>query len=193
MILLIDNYDSFTYNVFQLVSSLTKEEVRVIRNDAISVDEVFSLNPRCIILSPGPAHPAQSGVCLEIIEKCTNIPILGICLGHQAIGHVFGAQILQQEHPMHGKVDTLRISDETSLLFKSVKQAVPIMRYHSLYIDEDSLTRDFKVVARTNDGVIQAIEHKARPLYGVQFHPESYFTDSGSDIIQNFLRSVQLC
>ena len=184
MILLIDNYDSFVFNVEQYVKELTSEDVLSVRNDKITLEEIRKLNPSKIILSPGPKHPKDSGICLEILRSDLNAPILGICLGHQAIGLVSGASIKRLEKPFHGKTSNIEILDAEPL-FTGLANKFEVMRYHSLYVDD--LPSNLKPLAVSEDGVIMALRDIARPVFGIQFHPESYFTQYGKKIIENFI------
>ncbi|SEM58567.1 anthranilate synthase component 2 [Paenisporosarcina quisquiliarum] len=191
MILLIDNYDSFTYNLYQQISMLGKE-VKVIRNDAITISEIVELNPMAIIISPGPGTPADAGISIEIIRKLyKQYPILGICLGHQSIGAAFGAKIVQAKTIMHGKISTL--SYKNHALFESFNEPISVMRYHSLVIEEKSLTDQLEVIARAeDDNEIMAIKHVIYPLYGLQFHPESIGTKQGNRMMQSFIESLEI-
>ena len=187
MILLIDNYDSFVFNVEQYLKELTNEEVKTVRNDEITLERIRELNPDRIVLSPGPKHPKDSGICLEILKNIDNIPILGICLGHQAFGLVFGGKIERLELPLHGKTSEIMVTDKNSILFKDMPEKFNVMRYHSLYVSEENLPEDLTVTAKSNDGIIMALEHRTKSIYGVQFHPESFFTEYGKNIIRNFI------
>ena len=186
MVLLIDNYDSFSYNVYQLVGSI-REDIQVIRNDAMTVDEIEALNPDHIILSPGPGYPKDAGVCEEVIEKLKGKqPILGICLGHQAICEVFGAKIVHAKELMHGKKSPADI--DTSLpIFEGLPERIEVARYHSLAADSDTIPDMLKVIARTDDGEVMAVKHTEYEIYGLQFHPESILTPQGRKIMENFL------
>ena len=187
MILLIDNYDSFVFNVEQYLKELTNEEVKTVRNDEITLERIRELNPDRIVLSPGPKHPKDSGICLEILKNIDNIPILGICLGHQAFGLVFGGKNERLETPLHGKTSEIIVTDKNSILFKDMPEKFNVMRYHSLYVSEENLPEDLTVTAKSNDGIIMALEHRTKSIYGVQFHPESFFTEYGKNIIRNFI------
>ena len=184
MILLIDNYDSFVFNVEQYLRELTSEEVRCVRNDKITLDEIRRLNPSKIVLSPGPKHPQDSGICLEILRSDIAAPILGICLGHQAIGLVHGAKIKRLEKPYHGKTSLIKVSRKEPL-FTGLPDEFEVMRYHSLYVDE--LPSNLQAAAVSEDGVVMALSVRDRPIFGIQFHPESYFTQYGKKIIENFI------
>ena len=191
MILLIDNYDSFVFNVAQYLGELTDEEVRTVRNDQVTLAEIRALKPSRIVLSPGPKHPKDSGICLEILKEITNIPILGICLGHQAFGLVHGATVKRLEVPLHGKTSVLTVSEPQSVLFKGLPQQFSVMRYHSLYVDKDTLPQELIITALSDDGVIMALQHKTKPIHSIQFHPESFFTEYGKNILKNFLVGTQ--
>ncbi|KAF0819805.1 MULTISPECIES: anthranilate synthase component II [unclassified Cytobacillus] len=189
MILLIDNYDSFTFNLYQYLGELG-QEIKVVRNDQITIDEIEKLNPDAIVLSPGPGRPEKAGVIVEVIQQYyRKLPILGICLGHQAIGYAFGARIEKARKIMHGKVSKLKHNG--SQLFQYMPQPISIMRYHSLIIQSGTLPVSFKVLARSmDDNEIMAIKHEDYPLYGLQFHPESVGTDLGKKILENFLQTI---
>ena len=191
MILLIDNYDSFVFNVAQYLGELTDEEVRTMRNDQLTLAEIRALKPSRIVLSPGPKHPKDSGICLEILKEITDIPILGICLGHQAFGLVHGATVKRLEVPLHGKTSLLTVIEPQSVLFKGLPQQFSVMRYHSLYVDKDTLPQELIITALSDDGVIMALQHKAKPIHSIQFHPESFFTEYGKNILKNFLVGTQ--
>ncbi len=186
MILLIDNYDSFSYNVYQLVGSVNPD-IKVIRNDEMTIQEIEALSPSHIILSPGPGRPADAGICEEVIRYFAGkIPIMGICLGHQAICEVFGATITYAKELMHGKQSVAALDTE-SLVFRGMRREITVARYHSLAAEPDSMPTQLKVTARTADGEVMAVEHRDYPIYGVQFHPESVLTPEGKRIIENFL------
>ena len=191
MILLIDNYDSFVFNVAQYLGELTDEEVRTVRNDQLTLAEIRALKPSRIVLSPGPKHPKDSGICLEILKEITDIPILGICLGHQAFGLVHGATVKRLEVPLHGKTSVLTVTEPQSVLFKGLPQQFNVMRYHSLYVDKDTLPQELIITALSDDGVIMALQHKTKPIHSIQFHPESFFTEYGKNILKNFLVGTQ--
>ncbi|MBY6054204.1 anthranilate synthase component II [Cytobacillus firmus] len=190
MILLIDNYDSFTFNLYQYLGELG-QEIKVVRNDQITVEEIEKLDPDAIVLSPGPGRPEQAGVIVEVIQQFyRKLPILGICLGHQAIGYAFGAKIEKAKKIMHGKVSKLKHNG--SQLFQYMPQPISIMRYHSLIIQSGTLPGSFKVLARSmDDNEIMAIKHEDYSLYGLQFHPESVGTDLGKRILENFLQTIR--
>ena len=188
MILMIDNYDSFVFNVEQYLKEMTDDEVITVRNDAITIDDIKKMNPSKIIFSPGPKHPKDSGICLEILnntDELGNIPILGICLGHQAIGMNFGGEIKRLENPLHGKTSEITVLSENSVLFKNLPKKFKVMRYHSLYVN--NIPEDVEVTAKSEDGVAMAVEHKSKNIFGIQFHPESIFTEYGKNMIRNFL------
>ena len=191
MILLIDNYDSFVFNVAQYLGELTDEEVRTVRNDQLTLTEIRALKPSRIVLSPGPKHPKDSGICLEILKEITDIPILGICLGHQAFGLVHSGTIKRLEVPLHGKTSVLTVTEPQSVLFKGLPQQFSVMRYHSLYVDKDTLPQELIITALSDDGVIMALQHKTKPIHSIQFHPESFFTEYGKNILKNFLIGTQ--
>lgn len=187
MILLIDNYDSFSYNVYQLTASVCPD-VKVIRNDAMTVEEIEALSPSHIILSPGPGRPGNAGICEEVIRRLAGkIPILGICLGHQAICEVFGAKVTYAKKLMHGKQSVAEL-DTDSRLFWGMENKMTVARYHSLAAEAETIPEGLKITARTPDGEVMAVEHREFPVYGVQFHPESVLTPEGRKIMENFLR-----
>ncbi|MBK1809084.1 aminodeoxychorismate/anthranilate synthase component II [Clostridium sp. YIM B02505] len=192
MIILIDNYDSFTYNVYQYLSELG-EEVEVYRNDKITSGEIKQLSPEAIIISPGPGYPKDAGNSLDIISgNYKYIPILGICLGHQSIGQVFGGSIIKAKKVMHGKSSEIYHEDNT--LFKDIPLPTKVMRYHSLVIDRASLSEELKVIATSiDDEEIMAVKHARYPVYGIQFHPESIFTPMGKKLLANFIEIKNTC
>jgi anthranilate synthase/aminodeoxychorismate synthase-like glutamine amidotransferase len=186
MVLLIDNYDSFSYNLYQLVGSLDPD-IKVIRNDELTLAEIEALKPRRIILSPGPGKPSDSGICEDVIRYFGGkIPILGVCLGHQAICEVFGATVTYARQLMHGKQSQMHL-DNDSLMFRGMQPVVPAARYHSLAADAATIPACLKVTARTEDGEVMAVEHTQMPIYGLQFHPESILTPDGAQMMRNFL------
>jgi anthranilate synthase component 2 len=190
MILLIDNYDSFSYNLYQLLGSLMPD-LKVARNDKISLAEIVVLNPSHIILSPGPGRPAGAGICEELVSTFTGkIPILGVCLGHQAICEVFGAVITYAKALMHGRASAVSLENGCPL-FAGLPPAIQAGRYHSLAADPATIPETLLVTARTEDGVVLAVSHRHHPVYGVQFHPESILTPGGKRILENFLRIRQ--
>lgn len=186
MIVLIDNYDSFSYNLYQLIGSV-EPNIRVVRNDALSVAEVAALDPQAIVLSPGPGRPSAAGICEEVAVKLgSEIPILGVCLGHQAIVEAFGGVVGYARELMHGKSSRV-VVEAGSPLFAGLPREIVVGRYHSLAADPDSLPACLRVSARAADGEIMAIEHVEFPVFGVQFHPESIMTPDGRVMIENFL------
>ena len=186
MHLLIDNYDSFSYNVYQLIGAISPE-VLVKRNDEITVEEIKRLQPETIILSPGPGRPIHAGICLEVIRECGGkIPIIGICLGHQAICEAFGADISYAKELMHGKTSVINIK-KGSKIFKGLPNEIHVARYHSLSAKTETMPSCLRVVATSEDGEIMAVEHTAYPIYGVQFHPESILTQYGREMMLNIL------
>ena len=188
MILVIDNYDSFTYNLVHIVAQWV-EEVQVVRNDAIDVDDVRTLDPDGILISPGPGRPADAGITEQVIDRYGGtIPVLGVCLGHQAIGEVFGGRIVHAPTLMHGK--TSEILHNGSRLFSGVSQGFVATRYHSLVIERTTLPDVLEVTAETPDGVIMGVRHKTLPIVGIQFHPESILTTEGPRIVHNWLSEV---
>ena len=190
MILLIDNYDSFSYNLFQLAGTV-RPDIRVIRNDVYTVEEIEAMQPEAIILSPGPGRPEDAGVCVEVIKRLSGrVPILGVCLGHQAICLALGGTVSYAKQLMHGKQSDAQI-DEGSALFRGLHSPVKVARYHSLAAVEETLPAELKVTARTADGEVMAVEHRSYPLYGLQFHPESVLTPDGMQIIKNFMEGIR--
>jgi carbamoylphosphate synthase small subunit len=185
MILLIDNYDSFTYNLYHYLIQAGEKEVLVKRNDEITIDEIKKLNPRGIVLSPGPCTPNEAGICLDVIEKLQGIfPIFGVCLGHQSIGQAFGGKVIKT-YPMHGKIS--EIFHKGKNLFKNLPSPFKATRYHSLIIEKETCPTDLEITSETEDGIIMGIAHKKFKIYGVQFHPESIASEHGHQIIKNFL------
>jgi anthranilate synthase/aminodeoxychorismate synthase-like glutamine amidotransferase len=187
MLLVIDNYDSFTYNLVQYLGELGAD-VTVRRNDAISVDEVGALEPTAIVISPGPCAPHQAGVSVPLIQQWgSTIPTLGVCLGHQAIGEAYGGRVVRARRVMHGKCSTVR-HDGTGL-FQGLPNPLPVMRYHSLIVERESLPPDLEILAVATDdpAEVHAMRHRRHPVWGVQFHPESILTTGGKTILQNFL------
>ena len=186
MILLIDNYDSFSYNLYQYLGELSSN-IRVIRNDELTVAEIEALAPSHIILSPGPGRPEDAGVIIDVVKKLGGkMPILGVCLGHQAICEAYGAVITYAKELMHGKQSVVR-PDRESPVFAGLPEEMPVARYHSLAADPATIPDCLKVIARTEDGEVMAVEHREVPVYGLQFHPESIMTPEGKRILKNFL------
>ena len=186
MLLIIDNYDSFSYNLFQLIGGIYPD-IKVIRNDAMTVSEIETLNPEAIVISPGPGRPSDAGVCIDVIKELgPKIPMLGVCLGHQAICEAYGATITYAKELMHGK-QSIATADPTCQLYSGLSNKFSVARYHSLAADPDTIPECLKVTARTDDGEIMGIKHKAYDIYGVQFHPESILTPDGKVILKNFI------
>ena len=185
MLLMIDNYDSFTYNLVQYLAEIG-QEVEVVRNDKISIEEINQLNPQYIVISPGPCTPNEAGISLELIEAFKGkIPILGVCLGHQSIGQAFGGKIIHAQTIMHGK--TSKISHNNKGVFRGIKNPFIATRYHSLVIEKQTLPNCFDITAWTDDNEIMGIKHKELAIEGVQFHPESILSEHGHDLLKNFL------
>lgn len=188
MILLIDNYDSFSYNLFQLVGEI-KPDIKVIRNDEMNTEEIRKLSPDRIIISPGPGRPENAGIIVDVIKNIKDIPILGVCLGHQAICTAFGATVTYAKKLMHGKQSDVKFDTECAL-FRGCPEVAPVARYHSLAADADTLPEELKITALTADGEIMGIQHKKYPIYGVQFHPESIMTPNGKQMLKNFIKEI---
>ena len=188
MILLIDNYDSFSYNLFQLVGEIDPD-IKVIRNDEMTVEEIVELKPSRIILSPGPGRPENAGVIIDVVKNVHDIPILGVCLGHQAISMAFGATITYAKELMHGKQSDA-IFDTDCPLFAGCPEIAPVARYHSLAADANTIPEELKITARTTDGEVMAVQHIDYPIYGVQFHPESIMTPDGKQMLKNFIKEL---
>ncbi len=190
MLLLIDNYDSFTYNLVHFLGELGAVcEVR--RNDALTVDEALALKPKAIVLSPGPCTPTEAGICLDLVAKAgPKIPMLGVCLGHQTIGQAYGGKVIRAPEPMHGKISTVR--NKGKGLFSDLPPRIEVTRYHSLIVERASLPTDLEVTAETADGLIMGLAHKRHPVHGLQFHPESIASEHGHDLLANFLRLAGL-
>ena len=188
MIILIDNYDSFTFNVFHYLGEIGAK-VKVFRNDSISPEEVINMKPHGIVLSPGPCTPNKAGICLDLIEKSKSLyPILGICLGHQSIGQAFGASIVECTEIMHGKVDTIEHFNHP--IFSNIENSFEATRYHSLIVKNNTLTNEFEIIAKTKNDIIMGIAHKNKKIFGLQFHPESIGTINGKKILANFLKII---
>lgn len=186
MILLIDNYDSFSYNLYQLIGSINPK-IKVIRNDEKTVAQIKTMNPQCIIISPGPGKPSEAGICEEVVQSLGDkIPILGVCLGHQAICESFGGTVTYAKTLMHGKQSETKI--EADPIFSGLGNTIPVARYHSLALDESTLPACLDIIARSDDQEVMAVKHKEYPIYGLQFHPESIMTPDGEQIIRNFLK-----
>jgi anthranilate synthase component 2 len=189
MFLLIDNYDSFTYNLFHYLGELGAT-VEVKRNDSITVDEALEKNPEGIVLSPGPCDPDRAGICVELVRRAAGTyPILGVCLGHQSIGQAFGGEVILAPKPMHGKMS--QIAHQGDSLFSGLPSPFPATRYHSLMVRQETLPDCLEVTAESEDGVIQGLRHRTLPIAGVQFHPESIATQNGHAVLRNFLAMTQ--
>lgn len=187
MILLIDNYDSFSYNLYQLIGEI-EPDIKVIRNDELTVEEIRDLKPDRIILSPGPGRPENAGVIIEAAKTLgKDIPILGVCLGHQAICAAFGATVTYAKELMHGKQSEVKF-DKNCLFFRGCPETAPVARYHSLAADADTIPKELKITAVTTDGEVMAVQHTEYPIYGVQFHPESIMTPDGKQMLENFIK-----
>ena len=190
MILLIDNYDSFSYNLYQLIGSVEKD-IKVIRNDEYTIEEIEEMAPEALILSPGPGKPADAGVCIDAVKYFAGkLPMLGVCLGHQAICEAFGGTVSYAKELMHGKQSQARL-DGNSPVFRGLAEEIPVARYHSLAVLEETLPECLLVTARADDGEVMAVQHREYPVYGLQFHPESIMTPDGKQILKNFLEVVR--
>lgn len=189
MILLIDNYDSFSYNLYQLIGQVN-DDIEVYRNDKITLDEIEDLNPEAIILSPGPGRPEDAGICVDTVKKFHDkIPILGVCLGHQAICMAFGGKISYASKLMHGKSSIAKLNKDP--IFKGLNDEITVGRYHSLSLVETTLPKDLRIISKTADnGEIMAVKHEKYDIYGLQFHPESILTPDGITIIENFINKI---
>lgn len=186
MILILDNYDSFTYNLYQYVGTINSD-IKVVRNDKITVKEIEELNPSHIIISPGPGFPKDAGICIEAIKELAGkVPMLGVCLGHQAIGEAFGGDIVHAPTLMHGKADIIELKTDCPI-FKGLDKNTEVGRYHSLVVSRETLPSVLEVTALSRDGLIMAVKHKDYDVYGIQFHPESVLTPNGFKMIENFL------
>jgi len=190
MIILIDNYDSFTYNLVQYLGDLGVD-VKVYRNDEITAQQVIDENPDGILISPGPSDPDHAGICLELIKSASanNIPLFGVCLGHQSIAQSFGGKVIRAPEPMHGKLSIINHNGKG--MFKGLPSPYQITRYHSLIAEKETLPNCFDITAETEDGIIMAISHKEKPIHGVQFHPESIATEHGHALLKNFVELTQ--
>lgn len=187
MILIIDNYDSFTYNLLQFCGSI-EPNIKVVRNDSLTIDDIRKLNPTHIILSPGPGYPRDAGICEDVIRELKGeFPILGVCLGHQAICEVFGAEITHAVKLMHGKKSDISV-DNSSRIFRNMPKVVTGARYHSLIAKKSTVPRCLKITAADDMGEVMAVEHRDYPIYGLQFHPESILTPTGMQMISNFIK-----
>ncbi|MBI1301165.1 MAG: aminodeoxychorismate/anthranilate synthase component II [Alphaproteobacteria bacterium] len=190
MITLIDNYDSFTYNLVQYLGDLGVQ-TRIYRNDAQTPEEILQENPSGILISPGPCDPDQAGICLDLIKLCyaKDVPLFGVCLGHQAIAQAFGGKVIRAPEPVHGK--TSKITHKNKGVFKGLPSHYTVTRYHSLIAEKESLSDDLEITAETEDGIIMGLSHKEKPIHGVQFHPESIATQHGHDLLKNFVKLTQ--
>jgi anthranilate synthase/aminodeoxychorismate synthase-like glutamine amidotransferase len=189
MLLLLDNYDSFTYNLYQYLAELGAD-IQVRRNDQVSLDEIESMKPECIVISPGPCTPNEAGLSCDVIATFgRHIPLLGVCLGHQAIGQVYGGQVVLAPQPMHGK--TSLIYHQRVGIFRDLPHPFEANRYHSLLVERSSLPPELEVTAETDDGLVMGLRHRTYPVQGVQFHPESILTLVGKDLLRNFLTTVR--
>lgn len=186
MLILIDNYDSFTYNLVHYLGELGAESV-VIRNDKVTAEEVIAQKPQAIVLSPGPCTPNEAGVCLDLIKKAgAAIPLLGVCLGHQSIGQCYGGKVIRAPQPMHGKLSTITHTNKG--IFEGLPKQFEITRYHSLIVERATLPDCLEITAETSDGIVMGLQHKTHPVHGVQFHPESIASQQGHALLANFLR-----
>ncbi|MDD3360313.1 MAG: aminodeoxychorismate/anthranilate synthase component II [Hespellia sp.] len=187
MILLIDNYDSFSYNLYQLIGAF-QADIKVVRNDELTVEEIRALKPEAIILSPGPGRPEDAGICVEVVKQLgEEYKILGVCLGHQSICRAYGATVSYAKTLMHGK-QSMTDLDTTKEIFAGMPEQILAARYHSLAAQEDTMPEELQIIARTDDNEIMAVQHKKNRVYGLQFHPESILTPDGAKIIENFLK-----
>ena len=187
MILIIDNYDSFTYNLYQMIGEIYPE-IKTVRNDEITIDEIKKLSPKAIVLSPGPGKPSEAGICVDIVREFGGVfPIMGVCLGHQAICECYGGTVTYASKLMHGKQSDAEL-DTRSELFKGLPKEIKVARYHSLAADPATIPECLKVIATTADGEVMAVQHKEYPIFGLQFHPESILTPVGKTIIRNFIK-----
>lgn len=186
MVLLIDNYDSFTYNLYQYIG-VFEEDIKVVRNDKITIEQIEALNPSHIVLSPGPKSPAEAGICMDVVRHFYDKkPILGICLGHQSIGAAFGAKVSYAKELYHGKQSEITHNGEG--IFEGIPAGIKVARYHSLAVYKDTLPDFMEVTAQTADGEVMAMRHRDYPVIGIQFHPESIYTEHGKKMIENFLK-----
>lgn len=190
MILLIDNYDSFSYNLYQLIGGF-HDDLKVVRNDEMTVDDIRAQKPEALFLSPGPGKPADAGICIEAVRRLSGeIPILGVCLGHQAICEAFGGVVSYAQQLMHGKASIAKL-DTDSQIFNGLDEEIKVARYHSLIALRDSIPDCLKITALSEQGEIMAVEHRTFPVYGLQFHPESILTPDGYKIIKNFMEDIK--
>lgn len=188
MILLIDNYDSFTYNLYQYIG-IFEDDIKVVRNDEVTIEEIRQINPQRIVLSPGPKNPKEAGICLDVVKEFYDkIPILGICLGHQCIGEALGGTVSYAKALFHGKQST--ITHDGTSIFSGIDSPIKVARYHSLAVQRDTLPKELKVLAETEDGEIMAMRHRKYSVVGLQFHPESIYTQHGKRMIENFINGT---
>lgn len=188
MILLIDNYDSFTYNLYQYIG-IFEDDIKVVRNDEVTIEEIRQINPQRIVLSPGPKNPKEAGICLDVVKEFYDkIPILGICLGHQCIGEALGGTVSYAKALFHGKQSA--ITHDGTSIFSGIDSPIKVARYHSLAVQRDTLPKELKVLAETEDGEIMAMRHRKYPVVGLQFHPESIYTQHGKRMIENFINGT---
>jgi anthranilate synthase component 2 len=191
MLLMIDNYDSFTFNLVQYFGELYKGEICVFRNDKINIDQIRELNPGAIIISPGPCTPKEAGVSVEIIKELgSKIPVLGVCLGHQSIGYAYGGNVIRAPYLMHGKVS--QIYHKATGVFDGIPVPFKATRYHSLIIERSSCPQCLEITAETDDGLIMGVKHREFPVFGVQFHPEAILTENGKKLLSNFIKIAKL-
>ncbi len=186
MLVIIDNYDSFTYNLVHFLGELGAQS-QVLRNDQVTSEDVLGLKPNAIVLSPGPCDPDRAGICIDLVKKAAGkVPVLGVCLGHQTIGQVFGGRVIRAPQPMHGKLSRIHHTDKG--VFAGLKQDFTATRYHSLIVEKKTLPADLEITAETEDGLIMGLQHKTHAIHGVQFHPESIASEQGHALLGNFLR-----
>ncbi len=186
MILVIDNYDSFTFNIVQFLGEISDKEITVYRNDALTIQEIQAMSPDAILISPGPCTPKEAGISVDVIKYLgSTIPVLGVCLGHQSIGYAYGGNVIRAPYLMHGKIS--QIYHQGDSIFKGLPIPFNATRYHSLIIERSSCPDCLQIIAETDDGLIMGVRHKDSPVYGVQFHPESILTDGGKILLKNFL------
>lgn len=191
MLLMIDNYDSFTFNLVQYLGEIYKGEIGVFRNDKIDIKKIRELNPGAIVISPGPCTPKEAGISVEVIKDLgSEIPVLGVCLGHQSIGYAFGGNVIRAPYLMHGKVS--QIYHKATGLFDDIPVPFKATRYHSLIIERSSCPQCLDITAETDDGLIMGVRHREFPVYGVQFHPEAILTENGKKLLSNFIRIAKL-